>query len=969
MELFKHHDAPAVTVPSRLFITVRTFLTSRVQPPTTDSVLSFETALEELLTLCEPVRPLELQSGWVSLAPKLVQDVTAVAVDIAQLIKQPSRRPSTPRGSLSLDPPSFRVEGAPLPRRPPPLTILENPVDLQSGGMTTGSDVTQLSSLRLVGDEPVEASASKPVSTAIKGAVPPSVGELLARPCLLFTGDFTLNAHGPAFSSQATLSTACPRLNTLLPFNTRFRATLVFNFQFYTASSTSGIVCICWQPTYGAWEGVNTDYMRWKTMACTHLPHVLIDLSRQTSATIRIPWFQATDSIAPGEALGTVAANVLARDVTGSTIKCSVFTHLEDVEAFGEKSVSTTSVSLQSGPLDEMTSEAQPLSHGLQKAAGLTSLLGRTALPAALPLSAVLNGSAKLAKAFGWSRPVIQDPPVKVVAGHYAANIDMPIASTPVCPFALAPSLPPPDSISGLDEMAFSHILRKPSIIYSGYISNTQISGVPVYVCPLTPSALWYRKIAGTPTRVQGNTFAPNPGGSGYLTFQPSSIFALSSLFALWRGSLTFRFTFATNIYTTGSVRVSYLRYNEPRHFTDISGVTNTLTVPPFNSPDAPSVSFNLRSDVSSFDVHVPFSSPTAFAEWEENTGGLVMYIEGPVSSTVAATTNIDFYVEVWSDDMQFAKFRGMTYMPTNSAVRFDKVAAFPTTSVVGGASVPTNFPPIPDDVSAQITLQSGSLEGTEQRGVLENLDGQLFTSLKQIAMIPQRVGCAYAATLTYPATSTASSDIFPVLPWFARVPICYYTNTTTGVKTSFAPNFTYGFTLCNFVSSFFAFARGGTNIEVHSTADTVSAGDYRVSDATLTSTSTKLGFNTSSAFSSNSFMASVTNRTLTNAPAAFTFKHPANTPWIACNRALYTNPSSLSVAARSLTDPLVKVVDGTSTVYPHGLLINSAATHKTWFTRCAADDAFATFYLGPPLFSAMHPSTLDSDFYVVPSL
>lgn len=795
---------PTVPISGSLVISVRTFLSARPDSLSDDKRLSFETAVLELLDICNKNRPatqsaIEVVEGLLFLgagAVRLASEYIDRRKKEKATLRRSNSRPLVP--TTTMDSP-FR-------------TILEAPKGTHTqSAIDAGGETCVVAATTYEDESCVETDIpnnSSSVGAMNSGA---ALAELLSRPRLLTTlnGPFNNNLFTPIWLTAVTLENST-RVTQVAPFTKYFRGTLVFRAIVTASPSSRGCVAMSWQPYFFP-GNLNARYVRARMPGVLSLPHVRFFLDNDTTATLRVPWYCPMDKVDPWSSLGYISLNNIIRENPGAGAAASIVVtcHLEDLEIAGPTSTEFVDVVTQSALEMEQKSVSNPVSSGLgQISQGLQTLGG-------VPLLKSISGPAmwatslmaKTAASFGFSRPVVTTPATFAVNPGFNSHTDMPKPAMVVGPFGsnslcFSKNLSP----SGKDEMALEHVLSQPCSIFSGVWGPTGVSaGTRLYSARVSPLCLWYRD--GSTNVCTGNIQTPyvlKDVASGYeRLIQPSSISSLAHMFRFWRGSITFRVTFGANYLTRARVKFVFFPNPEFASTTLVPTASDPGTCPMFsNSLRTASytdqVAYSkvhvIAADSRVVDFTVPFVFPTVWAGRNASIGSVVMFADSNIKATLETDPRCDFHVECFSTDMKFADFTGVRWAPATYSWKN------------GGFNLPQSF--LYTQSSLGNALDSGPVE--------QQTVGEVFTSLKQLCMIPSSGVCFHKN-----ATSTDYPDqleVFPLLPWYEPSVRRLINNNPFNNGVSVASEYPiYGgmsFSPGAYVASFFAFARGGTVVE-----------------------------------------------------------------------------------------------------------------------------------------------------------
>lgn len=561
------------------------------------------------------------------------------------------------------------------------------------------------------------------------------------------------------------------------------RFKLVFTLQVAATPFHQGILCLNWQ--YGQMNN-GAYYRALYSSTATNLPHVRLDLSTDTMVQLTIPYLDVREfmPLTDNYDYGVCNLNIIGTvpTVAGLTPpSCRVYLHLEDMELIGATPQFNSNITLQSGkvvsPVErEFEQEAYPLSSGVSSLARTLRWISK-GIPSvsslAGPASWFVAKTAGAIRAFGYAKPLTQDPYMRVVrmgtVGEH--NVDVPAAGVMVGPMASNHiAVSPAFGASDVDEMSLAYVLSQYCQVCYGAFSTTAANVSTLYACNVSPSSMWFRAIATAPycnvgprTAVIGNSNA----------FIPTGLYYFGTMFRFWRGGMKFRFTFCKTKFHGGRVLVTFI----PRYGTQTNvpapNPTGTAVGPEVLAGNAQpfgySAIFDLR-DGNVFDFPVPYVAPTPWAHIFDTTGSVTMTVVDPLQAPGVVSSTINFIVEVAAaDDFELACPLGPLQPAYTQTI--------------------------------DVINQSGVMTSTISADASQYTMGEAITSVKQLIQIPHSGAVKAVAVGT-----TIAQHVFP---WFYQG-----TQTVTIPNTTpAAPNtFSFGgnIALC------YTFAKGSTDVHIY---------------------------------------------------------------------------------------------------------------------------------------------------------
>ena len=458
-----------------------------------------------------------------------------------------------------------------------------------------------------------EIDASDKYATLFSTEEVDSIKKYLARPVPLFQGEL-FTSEGNIVSFDFKNPTDFSNRFTSTQFNrlvgaTGWRATLQFDLVVTSSAFNQGIVNLSFQ--YGV--PVSNLARLSNFPLTTNLPCVRLNVAEQTRVSLSVPYvsmreYWPINSIGQfGHDYGVVSLDMLARTrvVSGQdTPTFTLYISAHDIELIGVSPTVTSTFVLQSGMRtqrnltrgqDEDVVSRELKSGGvvsgiLTAGSSMARAIGR--IPSLAPIAGsadwFLRSSARVASAFGFSRPRVEKESERMVRYAYAGEgqVDMPFAGFPLSPFASNKL-----SVSGAtgcvdeDQMSFDYIFSKYAYIYLGNMTTSNAVGDTIYASSVSPSHFWFRSkntASGTATGnlplKASNTLTEN-------AFLPSHLCYVGSHFRYWRGSLKYKITFSKTKLHGGRVLFAFTPYDgsvgaaTPTSTTvRIPGLTNPIT-------------------------------------------------------------------------------------------------------------------------------------------------------------------------------------------------------------------------------------------------------------------------------------------------------------------------------------------------------------------------------------------------------
>lgn len=619
--------------------------------------------------------------------------------------------------------------------------------------------------------------------------------EYFRRPSVLYNGLATLDVTGNQYYADVDstyFTTVFPGYATRLAGVAGWSFDMVFTLQVSATTFNQGLFSLCWQ--YGAVGG--GGYQRTLSPAlCTNIPHVRLDLAETTMVQLRVPFLSGLQFFDTRNYWyhGQMALNAILPIKNGaagnSTPGVRIMLHLENLKLFHAAPLTTTAINFQSGvskPIDrEFENEAYPFSSGLNSLSRTVRWVGR-GIPSLSSLSNttswLLAKSAGAVRAFGYSKPLVQEPTTRMwgdstIMEH---NADVPVSSLMVSAMASNRfKVDPTIACTDVDEMSLEYVLTQWSQLSRFGLNTTDTVGANVWGILVSPSNFWFKSNA---TGVMINSPPLNVGTNAVNdAFIPTNLFWWGQCFRQWRGDIEFRFTFAKTKMHAGRVMIAF----NPVGGAQFNGCgpgntpnTRTVAVVDTPVPFAYSAVFDLK-DNNVFTFKVPYYSTNGYTDFSNFTGSLVMKVFDPVKASSVVSSQVNALVEV------------------RACPGFE--FAIPTTPFY-----------VPSGVGAHPVYQSGVVSVIKSE-ICEHAVGESITSVKQLISLPSLIkddNNLFNAT----QINALSTDVEAILPWF----------NAGSLGTSALPN-TYDYLRVNprlfnfavYASRAYNYARGGTDVHV----------------------------------------------------------------------------------------------------------------------------------------------------------
>lgn len=494
--------------------------------------------------------------------------------------------------------------------------------------------------------------------------------EFLRKPIIIFSGDFTALDTGilvntTPWSSLISNTMWSRKVEGHLAIRGELHLKLVLN----ATRFQQGRYCLAWFPTAGAYATANQT-SAWFNLhvanltSRTQLPHVEIDINRDTECTLVVPFMSAyphryinatTSFTDPGSVL-IFPYSPVAAVVGSTTASYTLYGHLENVtlEAPTQPQSAARFKSSRSSKTDVQSGEQQvggigPITSTLSKVSKASGILTQIPLLSSVagPVSWFTDILANAANVFGWSSPLDLSEVTRAVQTivPFSNNADMPDGSMPLSLFArnkieLLPGLGGTD----IDEMSIDHIKTIPAFFKTFNLSTADLAGAAIdrINCSYT----------GYTT-----TFVDN--GRTHIVHCPISYCAM--FFDKARGGLVIRYKIVSTEFHSGRYALV---------FTPIDLMSGTATINYAGSEYSHREIIDLRMGCE-FTFHVPYTSiipyrqlgSSAGADTNELFGAVDLYCINPLRAPATVSPTVAVLVEISAaPDVEFACLRTNGY-------------------------------------------------------------------------------------------------------------------------------------------------------------------------------------------------------------------------------------------------------------------------------------------------------------------
>jgi len=572
-----------------------------------------------------------------------------------------------------------------------------------------------------------------------------SIKEYLAKPYNAFSGSFAAADAGLLLADDCFNSLVNnPVYKAKMDGVFAIRATTVVTLMVNATRFDAGRYILGWLPTGGG-AAMTTGAVAdpWYNMklyslkTVTQLPHVEIDINKDTEVTLKIPYISATYAYLFPTYLDNRAAiapqytspgkfflytynglNVLA----GVTAGYDIFVHYEDVEVFAANIASqmgdlSTQEQVHDGPVSSVAHNVSKLSRGMANIAN--NIFGTVSWAA--------DYIAGAASFIGFSKPLtanaheIRSLSIFPSYNNYDAS-----SSAEVLALSRENKVDQQKGYFGtdIDEMSIDFI--KNIYCYDEKIQWTtaDASGLLLYNELVSPDIYWQQ-------------ITDSAGVNSNVVVAP--ITGLSQLYGYYRGGVTYKFKFVKTEFHTGRLLILVQPWDQN---------TTTNTVPATSSQNYLHRTIIDTRTCNEFEVEVPYISTSPWKKttspWLTNVttdttsfARILIYVLTPLKAPATVSNAATLIVEVkGSKDLEFAAPKYCNITPI-----------IPTTlSTQSGTMVPGNF-----NTEA---IGGTSIEDTDVSFSATSM-GEVSTNLRQLT---KRFGF-------YSRNNTAASTIFSVYP------------------------------------------------------------------------------------------------------------------------------------------------------------------------------------------------------------
>lgn len=741
----------------------------------------------------------------------------------------------------------------------------------------------------------------------------PSIQSFLARPIKF--ADYT-------FSSSNTVTTFAPIAHpsdlvapTLISNKLKgiqyIRATSVFTLFVNATKFQAGRYILAHCPTGGA--NMNSSFgadwynqHRFSMTQISQLPHVELDISCETQATLKIPFSSVENNYSMTSTGGwtnvgyvfVVPYGAFATGSTGSSnCAASLYHHFEDVVLQAptipqSASWKPTNNQKESVPSSEQKeNDLGPISGALSHASRALGFLGKIPTLSVFtgPAEWWLNLSAGVAKQFGWSRPTDLSPENKVFRRLMPglANSDVPDHSQVIAPFSTN-ELPMAEGISiDQDELSFEFIKAIPSYFARADWTTAQASATPLVSFDVTPGSFFGAAVDAT---VDVKNHSP--------------ISFISSGFNLWRGSIVVAIKLVKTSFHSGRLAMGFIpiddRFADPTVTLDALDYVNRTIV-------------DIR-DGNEIVIAIPYVATSSWLKTTEKTGAFYIYVLDELVAPASVSSTIELLIEV----------KGGSDFEVAVPIERIQIPYVPT-APQSGDWAPTECSLIED------TIGSASIQVSNIHSALTI--GESVRSFRSLLKMPTKI-------MTF-----NNVDDIPVGLHISPFVIPTARNSASAVVTPYERPDIYGL-----LGSIYMYSRGSVRIKTPRLSDTAAVIPNNQSIAHLRDIPTHT---IGSVFNSGTFLQTVTNdRQL---PMAYSDDSVGGFQIQVPNYSKYHSRNNAEFASNTVTARTFADGHGPSTIVEvRRQRDGSTAQHAQRFRSGADDCNFSYFVSIPPMYTPL---------------
>lgn len=667
-----------------------------------------------------------------------------------------------------------------------PVTVLEN----QKSDVTT----TFTGSVTVEKNDPKASTFSSPAFIkAMTTEYTMTLKKTLCRPIQVAYGNWaTTDIVGTNLMSNYVpeILLALPIISRKLDGFQGIRGSVTLRLQATANPFQQGLLKLQFYPMYD--QDTTASYRMLAQESWSYLPGVELNLAKETACELRIPFtlpVSFCDLIPTNQALrpqmGAIFIKVYSPLKVGpgtATVGWNLYAHWneDDLEL-----LNPTPNAYQSGKSKSLMKSSKLPADQEKKSSSISESLAVGAelaeIASAVPVLADIAGptewamrlASRVASAFGFSRPPIDEKPRLVTQNYYPYNslvegpdVSMPLSQT------IQPCLKQEPALGGKkeDEMTFDYFVTKFGFQQTVNIDGTLLIGQNLFTINLCPAA-------ATATEAQ----YPKP-------FQ-----MLGKLFRFWRGNIRVRvkfvktkmhtarmmFAFFPGVYAAQTLVLSEYVHRE---VVDISSVEELVFELPFTS-------------------QYPYLFTTSTGN-QGSYGSFQCFLVNPLQAPSSVANNIDMIVETAMGEGAefFCPNAGLDLLPqipaSSADVKVDDTKKkFDSLQINQAQAGPSG-----GGLVRVSTLSDAQITG-HQTETAQLCVGEKLTSLRQLIKVPSNL----ALSLVSVAQTTTAGGTFPL-------PV-YYQPFTLGATNPSGTNSVRTRDMLGVIAPYFRFSRGGMRV------------------------------------------------------------------------------------------------------------------------------------------------------------
>lgn len=666
--------------------------------------------------------------------------------------------------------------------------------------MTSGEGATaQVSTTQFVSDaEVVTATKIAPISLdprflkSSTDQISQEIRDFLAKPVIVASGNFTTTdtfSAFPPYLSPNDIITNSATMSDKLRGYFGFRATTVLRLVVNANRFQQGRYNLQFMPTGGADISTTPAINRISALQNTlvqrsQLPHVELDLSCDTEATMRIPFNSAMNffplkSVTSTSSFGSFGLfriypySKLVAPAGSNTCGYTLWAHFEDVELIGAAVPQSTRPftsqvkKKNETEVEQNSSQMGPISSALIRVRDTANIFTRVPLLSGYASATAWYSDilASAASVFGWSKPINLEHSQRITQNYlpYSANVDGPDNSFPLS-FSYKNQVGKAIGFSGtdVDELDFKYLTSIPSYYTTIPWLGTQIAGTSLLALEVIPTATRITRVV-----------------NGINVSDCAPMHLVASMFTYWRGTMVYKFKLVKTEFHSGRLAISFSPFEDA-----LASSPASITL---NDTDYIHREIIDIRNCNEFTISVPYISSSPYKSllfYPISTGTLFVNVLDPLVAPDTVSTDISIIVEVcMGPDAEFAVPR--------------KILNSPVYGIAPQSNKPFDLPTNECSIVETSIGSSGTVDGNNTNALFAI--GEKISSFRTLLKMPWLITATNVPT---------ASLYFNVLP-FANT----YTTYTPGGPIFFqTPDFSSD--LISILNSCYLYSRGGVRLK-----------------------------------------------------------------------------------------------------------------------------------------------------------